>query len=59
MLFSNLQRTITSEDAEKYCLQYYDSDVHSASFVLPRFARKVREGKLDSQCCDNAYVFIS
>ncbi len=32
-------RTITSQEADDWNLLYYDSKIHTASFVLPRFAK--------------------
>ncbi len=33
--------TFSEEEADKFELKYYDSEVHRAAFVLPRFMRKV------------------
>lgn len=40
-VFEEPVRRLSEEEQEKMGLQYYDSDVHKASFTLPRFARKV------------------
>ena len=40
-MFEDPLRRISEEEQEEMGLQYYDSDVHKASFILPRFARKV------------------
>ena len=40
-MFEEPLRRISEEEQEEMGLQYYDSDVHKASFTLPRFARKV------------------
>ena len=39
--FENPVQRLSEEEQEEMGLQYYDSDVHKASFTLPRFARKV------------------
>ena len=40
-VFENPVRRLSEEEQEEMGLKYYDSDVHKASFTLPRFARKV------------------
>ena len=40
-MFEDPLRRLSEEEQEEMGLQYYDSDVHKASFTLPRFARKV------------------
>ena len=40
-VFEEPVRQITAEDAAQMDLRYYDSQIHKAAFVLPRFARKV------------------
>lgn len=42
MVFANPVRTITEKEADEMKLRYYDSQVHRAAFVLPRFAKLVR-----------------
>ena len=43
-MFEDPLRRLSEEEQEEMGLQYYDSDVHKASFTLPRFARKVTHG---------------
>jgi len=38
--FDEPLRTFTDEECEKMNLRYYSSEIHRASFVLPRFAKK-------------------
>ena len=33
----------SDEDVEKLGLEYYNSEIHKACFVLPQFAKKVSE----------------
>ncbi len=42
MVFENPTRTITDAEADSWNLRYYDTQVHKAAFVLPRFAKQVR-----------------
>ncbi len=34
-------RPISADEAEKLQLRYYDSQMHAAAFILPRFMRRV------------------
>ena len=34
-------RVLTAKQVEEWNLKYYNSEVHSASFVLPQFAKKI------------------
>lgn len=34
---------LSQQQVEKMNLKYYNSDIHQAAFILPEFARKVRE----------------
>ena len=49
-MFENPLRRISEEEQEEMGLRYYDSDVHKASFTLPRFARKVDTLMVASYC---------
>ena len=40
-MFEKPLRRVTEKEADEMNLQYYDSEVHSGAFVLPRFAKKV------------------
>ena len=41
-MFEEPTRLVSDEEATKMNLRYYDSQIHKAAFILPRFARKVR-----------------
>jgi len=41
-VFESPVRKITEKEADEWKLRYYDSEVHKAAFVLPRFAKMVR-----------------
>ena len=49
-VFEDPLRRLSEEEQEEMGLQYYDSDVHKASFTLPRFARKVDTLMVASSC---------
>ncbi len=47
MVFENPTRTITDAEADGWSLRYYDTQIHKAAFVLPRFAKQVKPRSLD------------
>ncbi|KAL5016153.1 hypothetical protein ScPMuIL_005742 [Solemya velum] len=49
MKFQEPVRCLTEADVELQKLQYYNTDVHRASFVLPQFARKVLEPVIETE----------
>ena len=49
-MFEDPLRRLSEEELEEMGLQYYDSDVHKASFTLPRFAKKVDTLMVASTC---------
>ncbi len=41
MDFRDPVRRVTEDEADKLKLKFYDSETHTAAFVLPRFMKKV------------------
>lgn len=36
-------KMLSKEDMENMDLRYYNTEIHKASFILPEFARKVKQ----------------